>query len=156
MKVYIASDHAGFELKKALVPFLASQGHVIEDCGAAEYVEGDDYPDIIPHCAKKVAVDEGSVGIVIGASGQGEAMAANRIPGVRAAVYYGEPRSPQTDLSGETLGILESVREHNHANVLSLGSRFITEDEAKKAALRFLATAYSPEERHVRRVGKLG
>ncbi len=156
MKIYIASDHAGFALKQALVPFLASQGHVVEDCGPGAYEEGDDYPDLIPHCAKKVAVDEGSAGIVIGASGQGEAVAANRIPGIRAAVYYGEPKAPQTDLSGETLGILESARAHNHANILSLGARFITEDEAKAAALRFLSTAYSPDERHIRRVGKLG
>jgi ribose 5-phosphate isomerase B len=156
MKIYIAADHAGYELKEALVPFITSLGHEVEDCGAASLNEGDDYPDMVRPCAEKVVETPGSFGVVIGASGQGEAMAANRVPGARAAVYYGEAARPQTDVDGDTLGIIESARAHNDANILSLGARFLTEEEAKDAVSLFLSTPFSGEERHIRRIEKLG
>lgn len=144
MQIYIASDHAGFELKGKLVEFLKGQGKEIEDLGPSIYMEGDDYPDFILPLAQKVAQNKDSFGIVIGASGQGEAMAANRVKGVRAAVYYGMPQA-----------LIKLSREHNDANVLSLGARFLSEEDAKTAVELFLTTPFSGEERHVRRIAKL-
>jgi ribose 5-phosphate isomerase B len=138
------------------MPFIASLGYEVEDCGAYAPSEGDDYPDMVRPCAEKVAEASGSFGIVIGASGQGEAMAANRILGARAAVYYGGTERMQQDADGGMLGIIESARAHNDANILSLGARFIDEKEAKDAVRRFLSTAFTREERHIRRVQKLG
>ena len=142
-KIYIASDHAGYELKEALVPYIGTLGFEVEDLGPLTLVPEDDYPDYILPAATKIATDEGSMGIVIGGSGQGEAMAANRIRGVRTLVYY-----------GGNLAIVGLGREHNDANVLSLGARFLSEDEAKEAVALFLATPFSADERHVRRLGK--
>lgn len=156
MKVYLAADHAGVPLKEVLLPYLSSLGYETQDCGAYELDAGDDYPDFVIPCAKKVAADNGSFGIVIGGSGQGEAVAANRVPGVRAAVYYGEPTRSQTDTEGQELSMLESVRDHNDANVLSLAARFLTEEEAQEAVQRFLAAPASDDPRHVRRREKLG
>lgn len=147
MQIYIASDHAGFELKNTLVSFLKEQGHEVEDCGPSIYKADDDYPDFMMPLAQKVAQNKGSFGIVIGASGQGEAMAANRVKGVRAAIFYGE--------LAQALTILKLSREHNDANVLSLGARFVSADEAKEALKLWLATPFSGEERHVRRIAKL-
>lgn len=156
MNVYLAADHAGFALKEHLKPFLASLGCEVEDCGAPTLITDDDYPDYVAPCARKVAADPGSFGVIIGASGQGEAMVANRVPGVRAAVYYGEPPSRQVDAEGHELSMLESVREHNEANILSLAARFLTEDEAKEAVRQFLAAPASDDPRHVRRRQKIG
>lgn len=153
-KVYLASDHAGFALKEALAPYIGMLGYEIEDMGAYEKAEDDDYPDYIIPCAQAVAADPGSFGIVLGASGQGEAMAANRVPGVRAAVFYGSPMTVQTDAVGRELSLIASVRMHNDANILSLGARFVSEDEAKDAVSTFLSTTFTGEERHVRRIAK--
>src|SRR3990167_3628069 len=127
MKIYIASDHAGFYLKKQLIQYLELKGYEVEDMGAYEMNEADDYPDFIIPCAQKVSSDTGSVGIVIGGSGQGEAIAANKVKGIRAAVYYGGPSTN----SGSSIPRL--AREHNDANILSLGARFLSADDAKKA-----------------------
>jgi ribose 5-phosphate isomerase B len=143
MKVVLASDHAGFELKKALVEFLQLLGHEAVDMGPHTYDEQDDYPDFILPLAHEVA-NHGYVGVIIGGSGEGEAMAANRVPGVRAAVYY-----------GGNLDIINLMREHNDANVLSLGARFMGSGDAEDALRIFLDTAFSGDERHVRRIGKL-
>jgi len=143
MKVLVASDHAGFELKAALVPFLKLIGHDAEDMGPLEFSAEDDYPDFILPLARRVA-DEGAMGVIIGGSGQGEAIAANRVSGVRACVYYGGP-----------LDVVLRMREHNDANVLSLGSRFITGAEAQAAVRAFFDTMFSGDERHVRRIHKL-
>lgn len=156
MKIYVAADHAGFPLKEKLKPYLTGLGHEVVDCGAHELAEGDDYPDIVTECANRVVGDEDSYGIVIGGSGQGEAMAANRIPGIRAAVYYGTAGHLQTDADGATLDIITSARAHNNANILSLGARFITEQEAKEAVQRFLETTFSGDARHIRRIEKIG
>lgn len=144
MKIYIGTDHAGFELKQKLVPFLQSLGHEAVDFGAHEYNENDDYPDFIAPVAKEVSADPATHGIILGGSGQGEAIVANKFPYVRAAVYY-----------GGTLDIVRLSREHNDANILSLGARFLTEEEAKSAVELWLNTSFSGEERHARRIEKI-
>ncbi len=143
--IYLSSDHAGFELKKELLEFLQVEGHACEDAGATIYDDQDDYPDFIIPGAEKVATDlTANLGIVIGGSGQGEAIAANKVKGIRAAVYYGGP----TD-------IITLSKQHNNANVLSLGARFMTVDEAKKVVKLWLDTKFTNAERHVRRINKL-
>lgn len=152
MKVYFAADHGGFALKEMLIPFVQSLGYETEDCGAFALDTNDDYPVFIQAAAKKVAADPAnSRGIVVGASGQGEAFAANRFKGVRAVVYYGEPARQQTDADGKVLDMITSTRNHNDSNVLSLGGRFLTEEEAKAAVQTWLATPFSGLERHERR-----
>lgn len=144
MKIYIASDHAGFQLKSELVSFLVGRGFAVVDCGPEKYIHEDDYPDYVSLVAENIYKDQESKGIVIGFSGQGEAIVANRFPDVRCAVYYGGPKH-----------ILTLSREHNDANVLSLGAHFITTEEAQKAVLLWLATEFSGEERHIRRIKKI-
>ncbi len=145
MKIYIATDHAGFELKNKLVPFIEGLGHDVVDFGASVYDEDDDYPDFISKVSAEVSKDEDSNrGIVLGGSGQGEAIVANRTRGVRAVVYYG----------GNT-EIVRLGRNHNNANILSLGARFISDEEAQSAVRIFLETAFSGDERHVRRIKKI-
>lgn len=153
-KVYLASDHAGYALKEALIPYIGTLGYEVEDMGAHTLDEDDDYPDFITPCAHRVAGETDSFGIILGASGQGEAMAANRVPGVRAAVFYGSPSSEQQDAAGNTLSLIASMRAHNDANILSLGARFMTEEEARDAVSAFLATPFSGEARHTRRISK--
>ncbi len=142
-KVFLASDHAGYSLKEELVAFVVSLGYEVEDMGPFALDEGDDYPDFITPCAKKVASTADSFGVVLGGSGQGEAMAANRTKDVRAAVFY-----------GGSLDIVRLSREHNDANVLSLGARFLTVTEAQTAVKLFLSTSFSGEESHARRIAK--
>lgn len=144
MKVYIGSDHAGFEMKKALIPFLTETGFYVHDCGPKEYVHEDDYPDYVSIVADNISKNTKAMGIVIGWSGQGEAMVANRFPNVRCAVFY-----------GGTKHVLTLSREHNDANVLSLGAHFMTVEEAKKAVQLWLRTKFSGDERHVRRIKKI-
>ena len=145
MKIYFASDHAGYELKTALVAFVAELGYEVDDLGPHEYAEGDDYPDTIMPLAKAVAKEPAGVfGIIIGGSGQGEAIVANRVRGVRAGVYH-----------GGALAVVEKMREHNDANVLSLGARFLSEEEAREAVRLFVETPFSEDERHVRRIAKI-
>ena len=156
--MYFAADHAGFELKQSLLNFVRGLGYEVEDCGAFKFDETDDYPDIIAAGARLLAADAkksiASRGIFIGASGQGEAMAANRFKGVRCALYYGVSGS-QRDLSGKDLDILASTREHNDANALSLGARFIDIEEAKHVVESWLKRPFSNESRHIRRVQRL-
>lgn len=144
MKVYIASDHAGFYLKKQLIQYLDVKGIEVEDCGAFEMDEADNYPDFIIPCAQKVSNETGSLGIVIGGSGQGEAIAANKVQGIRAAVYYGGNSQ-----------IPKLAKEHNNANVLSLGARFATPDEAKRAVTTWLEAKFDSASRHQRRHDKI-
>jgi len=142
MRVYIGSDHAGFELKAKLAGHLPSLGYEVVDCGPATYDDNDDYP---PYCllvGTKVAADAGSLGIVIGGSGNGEAIAANKVKGVRCALAFSDDTAK--------LG-----REHNNANVLSLGARMYDEATAVRYAEAFLATPFSEAERHVRRIAML-
>ena len=143
MKIHLASDHAGLELKNTIKNFLLDKHFDIIDHGAFEYDPDDDYPDFIFPCAEAVSLDPQSRGIILGGSGQGEAMAANRIKGVRAAVYYNGPAE-----------IVRLSREHNNANILSLGARFITEEEIFKIIDLWLSEKFSGV-RHKRRIKKL-
>jgi ribose 5-phosphate isomerase B len=152
MKVYLAADHGGFELKNSLLEFVKDLGYELEDCGAFHFDMQDDYPVFIQKAARAVAEDPLSRrAIVIGGSGQGEAFAANKIKGIRAVVYYGEPARKQLDADGKEIDMITSTRDHNDSNVLSLGGRFITIDEAKMAIKKWLATPFSGAERHARR-----
>ncbi len=144
MKIFLASDHAGFELKQKLIDHLHSKGHEVEDLGPTRFNPADDYPDYITPCAKAVADTSESMGIVAGMSGQGEAMAANRVRGARAAVYYGGP-----------IDIVKLSRQHNDANILSLGARFVSAEEAAKAVDLWLSTHFEHDERHQRRIVKM-
>ena len=143
MKIHIATDHAGLDLKNIIRDYLISKGHEITDHGAHEYDALDDYPDYIFPCAKAVASDLESRGIILGGSGQGEAMAANRVKGVRAAVFYNGP-----------VEIVKLSREHNNANILSLGARFMTEDEIYGVIEMWLDEPFAGG-RHQRRIDKL-
>lgn len=159
MKVFIASDHGGFELKNALTAYLKENSkYEIEDCGADKFDSNDDYPEIIARAAGKLSADakagRDSRAIVIGASGQGEAIVANRFYGVRCALYYG-PSGEQKDMSGKKLDMISSTREHNNSNALSLGARFVTVDEAKQVVKKWLETEFSGEERHIRRISQI-
>ncbi|MDT0439034.1 MULTISPECIES: ribose-5-phosphate isomerase [Streptomyces] len=142
MRVYIGSDHAGFELKNHLVEWLTSAGHDPVDCGPHIYDAEDDYPPFCLRAAERTAADPAALGIVIGGSGNGEQIAANKVKGVRAALAWSE----QTAALG---------REHNDANVVAVGSRMHTTEEATAFVETFLATPFSGGERHVRRIGML-
>ncbi len=152
MKIYIGTDHAGYVLKEQLVISLRGAGHEVVDKGAFGYDEHDDYPDFIIPVAEEVSKNpEGSRGIIMGATGQGEAIAANKFPHVRAIVYYGEGKSVVDDEAN----IIVRSREHNNSNILSLGARFLTEEKMMEAVDLWLKTPYSGIERHVRRLGKI-
>lgn len=143
--IYIATDHAGFETKNAIVTYLQDKGIDCTDIWPFEYDALDDYPDFIIPCAEKVAEDlENNLGIILGGSGQGEAIAANKVSGIRAAIYYG----------GDT-DILTLSKLHNNANILSLGGRFLTTEQALEAIDTWLAARYEHEERHQRRIDKI-
>lgn len=145
--IHIGTDHAGFEMKEELKKFLEMKDFEVVDHGAYDFDEGDDYPDFILPAVLAVSEDEHSLGIILGGSGQGEAIVANRIPGIRAVVYYGE--------SGSEESIINLSRQHNDSNVLSLGARFLSIDEAKDVVENWLETSFSGEERHVRRINKI-
>ena len=151
-KIHIGADHAGFEFKEELIKFLELKEYEVVDHGAFEYDEDDDYPDFIAPVAHEVALDPESKGIVIGGSGQGEAIVANRIPAVRAVVFNGQ-YEPQD--GREVPQEIITSRQHNDSNVLSLGARFLSLEEAKEAVETWLDTEFSGEERHVRRIQKI-
>ncbi len=160
MRIFIGADHAGYELKEKLKIYLSELGHEVEDKGAFKYDPNDDYPDFTKPVAEGVASNEGSFGIILGGSGQGEAICANRVTGVRAVVFYGEavPKEAidiKSQNSTDSFEIIKLAREHNNANILSLGVRFISEDQAKFAVELFLSTKFSGEEQHIRRIQKL-
>ncbi len=152
MDILLASDHAGFELKEKIRAFLKSERHNVVDYGPHEYDEFDDYPDYVAPLAQEISQNTRSMGIIIGGSGQGEAMVANRFPGVRAIVYNGETKPSDGRKVPDELSI---SREHNNANVLSLGARFLSEEEAKSAVIKWLGTKFSGHERHIRRIKKM-
>lgn len=159
MKIYIAADHAGFTLKNMLLEHLPLLGHEVEDCGAYELDPEDDYPDFVGPLAAKVLADAGSFGIVMAGSGQGEAMCANRISGIRAAVFYGPmPVHDALDREGgfsqDGYDAVRLSRRHNNANILSIGARFVSPSQADEAVRTFLTTEFTGDERHVRRLGK--
>ncbi|MCF7834185.1 MAG: RpiB/LacA/LacB family sugar-phosphate isomerase [Candidatus Pacebacteria bacterium] len=161
MKIYISSDHAGFELKKFLKEALTGLDYEVVDNGPDTYSSDDDYPDYISITADLVSKEKESFGIVIGGSGQGEAICANRYKGVQAIVCYGLVHSlGELDVSGskstgDGFDIIRLGRMHNNANILSLGSRFVSKEDALNAVQIFLNTKFSEEERHVRRILKI-
>lgn len=143
--IYLGADHAGFALKEKIKEWLREWEFVFEDQGAYELDEQDDYPDFIAPVAQAVSESpENLRGIILGKTGEGEAMVANRFPHVRAAVFY-----------GGTMDVVRLCREHNDANILSLGAGIIKEEEAKEAIKLWLETPFSGEERHVRRIAKI-
>lgn len=139
MRVHIASDHAGFDLKTHLVDHLTSEGHEVVDHGAGVYDPQDDYPSMCLACGEAVVADVGSLGIVLGGSGNGEQIAANKVRGVRAALAW------NTDTAS-------LARLHNDANVVAIGARQHTPEEATRLVDVFLATAFSGDARHQRRI----
>lgn len=160
MKVYLATDHAGFELKEKVKEFLIGEGYEVEDCGAYQYDKNDNYPDFISRAAQAVSKDPKSVAIIFGNSGQGEAMVANKYKNVRAALFYGPARPTKAvDATGrqssDPYEMIRLTREHNHANVLSLGASFLTQQQTFEVIKKWLDTKLGSEERHVRRVEKI-
>ncbi len=142
MKIYLATDHAAFDLKEKLKKSLEEMGLEVEDCGAFVFDKDDDYPDFIKVAAQKVAQNPGTFGVVFGKSGQGEQIAANKVKGVRAALGFNEEN-------------VRLAREHNNANVLSLGFDFVPVEKAKELISLFVNTPFTNEERHVRRIDKI-
>jgi len=143
MKIYIGGDHAGFKIKEKIKPWLEKKDYKIVDVGPFEYNSKDDYSDFVIPLAKKVSKDKKSRGIIIAGSGQGEIIAANRVKGARAVLFYG----------GNT-NILKLSRAHNNSNILSLGSRFLNETQVKKAISIWLKAPFSNATRHKRRLMK--
>ena len=143
--IYLAADHAGFEHKKAVINWLESEGVLVIDVGAYDFDPLDDFPILISKAAHQVSVNpENTAAIIFGGSGQGEAMVANRFPNVRATVYYGYSEE-----------IIKLSREHNDANILSIGARFVPIDECKKIIWAWLQTLPSSDEKYARRNNQL-
>ena len=143
MRIHIGSDHAGLELKAALVEYLQSKGHDVKDHGPHEYDAVDDYPDFCIPAAIATVADPASLGIVLGGSGNGEQIAANKVKGVRAVLAW----SVETAKLG---------RDHNNANVVGIGARQHSQEEAFAIIEAFLETPFSQAERHIRRIGQIG
>jgi len=140
--VYLGTDHGGYQLKEEIKAYLAQNNISAEDLGAHTLDPEDDYPDFIIPVAKKVTSDPASLGIIIGRSGNGEAIAANKVRGIRAALCLNEEMA-------------RKARQHNDANILSLGADYITQDEAKRIVRTFIETNFSNEDRHIRRIEKI-
>jgi ribose 5-phosphate isomerase B len=151
MKIYIGTDHAGLAQKEKIASFLRESGYDVIDQGAHEYDENDDYPDFVIPVAREVSRNpQGVKGIVLGGSGQGEAIVANRFSHVRAAVFYGQAYSLTNNVSN-----LELTRQHNDSNILAIGSRFVSDDDALEAVRQWLDIPFSSGERHKRRINKI-
>lgn len=142
MKIYLATDHAGFNLKEEIKKYLTEKQIEFEDEGAHEFDQNDDYPDLIAKASEKVSNDSNSFGIIFGKSGAGEAIVANKFKNIRAVIGFSEKN-------------VELAREHNDANILSLGSDFLNLEDAKKLIDVFLNTTFSMDERHKRRLDKI-
>jgi ribose 5-phosphate isomerase B len=142
MRIYLGSDHAGFELKNHLVARLKELGHEPVDCGPHEYVATDDYPPCVMAAAKSAVDEPGSLAVVIGGSGNGEVIAANKVPGTRAALVW----------STETATL---ARQHNDANVISVGARMHSVEDATGFVELFVATPFSQDPRHIRRIAMM-
>lgn len=160
MKIALATDHAGFEKLKEIEYYLESLGHECRNFGPVKFNPKDDYPDFIIPAAQTVAAGGYERGIIMGGSGEGEAIAANRVQGVRCALYYG-PSVAKTAVDAEghvnhdPLEIIRLSRQHNDSNMLSLAARFLSLDEMKQAVKLWLETPFGGEENHKRRISKL-
>ncbi len=159
--IYLATDHAGFELKEKVKVFLQKKGYEVNDCGAFEFDKNDDYPDFISKAARAVSLDpDNSKAIIFGSSGQGEAIVANKFKDVRAVVFY-TPCIPahNVDISGrvseDPFEMIRLTREHNNANVLSLGAKILKEEDALAAVRIWIETPFVNDERHLRRINKI-
>ena len=139
MRIYLGADHAGFEIKNVIAEHLKASGHEVVDCGAHTYDAEDDYPAFCIDAARKVVADPGSLGIVLGGSGNGEQIAANKVPGARCALAW----------SVETARL---AREHNNAQLIGIGGRMHSREEALAIVDAFIATPWSEEPRHQRRI----
>ncbi len=149
MKIYLGTDHAGFKKKEKLKKYLESLDKFeIIDCGAFKYDSTDDYPDFIKPVAESVSKDlkngNNNLGFIFGGSGQGEAIVANRVKGIRAVVYYGGP-----------IEIIKLSREHNNANILSFGARFLSQKDIIEMTTLWLSTEFTNSDRHIRRIEKI-
>ena len=142
MRIHIGADHAGLELKAELIKHLQSKGHEVTDHGPYQYDALDDYPDFCIPAAEAVAKDSNSLGIVIGGSGNGEQIAANKVKGIRAALAW-------------NIATAKLAREHNNANVVAVGGRMHSIEECKAIIDAYLAEPFSNDERHVRRINKI-
>lgn len=160
MKVYLGTDHAGFYYKEKIKTVLSEKGYEVVDLGAHKIDMSDDYPDFISKVGAAVSIDSKAKGIVLGGSGQAEAMLANKYKGVRAALFYGPIMAKEAiDANGsfaqDGYDIIRLSRIHNDANILSIGARFVTEEEVLKAVLLWLETPFGEEERHMRRIEEI-
>lgn len=142
MRVHIGSDHAAYDLKVALVDHLRALGHDVVDHGPAQFDPDDDYPRFVVPAAEGVRADEGSLGVVLGGSGNGEQIAANKVPGIRAALAY-------------SLDTAELARQHNNAQLVAIGARMTDVELAKQIVETFLATPFAGGDRHARRIAML-
>lgn len=142
MRIYLAADHAGYELKVHLATYLAKQGYEVVDVGPREFDPEDDYPVFCLHAGARVVADPGSLGVVIGGSGNGEQIAANKVRGVRAALAW-------------NVETAQLSRQHNDANVVGIGARQHTIDEATEIVEAFLTASFSGNDRHARRIGQI-
>ena len=161
MKVFLATDHTGLATKDKVNKMLLELGYDVQDCGAYDYNPDDDYPDFIGKAALEVAKDPtNNRGIIFGGSGQGEAIAANKISGIRCALFYApaiatEAINIEGDKSTDPFAILKLTREHNDANMLSIGFRFLEEEDIMNGIKLWLETPGATAERHVRRIEKI-
>lgn len=160
MKIAVTTDHVGFEALIDLKTYIEALGHECIDFGPKTFNVGDDYPDYIYPAALAVANGDCEMGIILGGSGQGEAIVANRVKGVRCALFYGlaiakEPIDAEGTMSQDPYEIVKLARQHNHSNVLSLSGRFLSIDEMKQAIKIWLETPISDAERHLRRINKI-
>ena len=161
MKVYLATDHTGLVIKDKVKEFLEKENYEVEDCGAFEYNSDDDYPDWISKAAQKISQNPQERGIIFGGSGEGEAMVANKFKNVRCALFY-TPAVPtqsvniEGDKSTDPYEIIKLTRMHNQANMLSIGFRFVNENDVFHAIKVWLTTPGPKEERHIRRIEKIG
>ncbi|MBP6913078.1 MAG: RpiB/LacA/LacB family sugar-phosphate isomerase [Candidatus Levybacteria bacterium] len=140
--VYLGTDHAGFAYKEQLKPIIKKLGYEPIDCGAFSYNKDDDYPDFCAEASRKVALDDGSFGVVFGKSGAGECIVANKIHGIRAFLAVSKQN-------------VQLAREHNDANVMSIGLELVNVDDLEMLLATFLKTPFSKEERHIRRIEKI-
>lgn len=143
-KIFLGTDHAGFELKEEVKKYIQKLGYEVYDKGAFRLDDEDDYPDFISAAAMEVAKNPLNKGVIFGGSGQGEAIVANKIKGIRAAVF-----------NGDNLEIVKLSRQHNDSNILSVGARFVSKETAFKAVKLWLDTDFSNEPRHKRRLRKI-
>lgn len=160
MKIYLATDHAGFALKEVIKEYLLGQQHDVEDLGAASFDKSDDFPDFISRAGEKISANPFDKAIIFGGTGQAEMMLANKYLNVRAALFYGPKLlTHEADATGrvstDPYEIVKLTRLHNDANILSIGARLVSDEEAVEAVRIFLTTDFSEDERHKRRLQKI-